>query len=175
MYHSSMVEKWEKVLIWAAVTLLILAFVYIVSYPYYLRDRPMFYEFGGPDVEERVIGGDDHWDVTFEVIDYEEMDPTVWSEMEIVVTSESGNELLRTRTVKENDPSQYDNGTNGTVDVEVWYVNGDTRLTGGMDTGDLLVFTGLTKEFQGATIRIFHTTQQFGDRIAEERFPPRFE
>ncbi len=165
----------NKVLIWALLTLVILAIVIIINFPYHLIDKPMFYEFDKPDDEKRIIDGDDYWDVTFEVTDYEKLDPTVWSEMEIVVTSKSGNELFRTRTLKENDPSQYDDETNGTVDVEVWYINGDTPLGGGMDTGDILVFTGLTKEFQGATLRIYHVTQQNGDRIADEKFPSKFE
>ena len=163
----------QKVLIWALLTLVILALVIIISYPYHLQDRPMFYEFDDPIAESRVVAGDEYWDVLFKVTDYEEMDPTLWSEFEVVVTSSSGKELFRTTTVNEDAPSKYDNGTDGTVDVEAWYI--DTGSDSFMEKGDYLVFTGLTEEFQGATLRIYHVTQQFGNRVADDKFPSSFE
>ena len=169
--HLLMVDKWEKILIWIGLTSLILAFIYIVTYPYYLNEDPMYYVFGIPDIDNRMINGDDYWDVSFEIIDHEERDRAEWTDIEIIVYNQSGRELLRTRVIKENNPVMYDNGTNGTVNVEVWHV--DISQKRFLNTGDTLIFTGLTDEYQGAYFWIQYIPRN--NPIARGEFPISFD
>jgi hypothetical protein len=133
----------------------------------------MLYKFSNISAHQREIDGEIIWDVRFEIIDDTYPDIASYHEVLVVIEDGSGKELLRQKPLRLNDPSQYDDINNGTVDVEVWLAPSPKDEIY-MNKGDWIIVTGLTKEYQGATIHFFNHDDDIGEYTGKIDFPSEF-
>jgi hypothetical protein len=63
----------------------------------------------------------------------------------------------------------YDNGTDGWVETQVWYV--ETTVDGFIDEGEALKITGMHDRFEGGRISIRYTGEQVGSMTLPTNFP----
>ena len=107
---------------------------------------------GAPSVDGREVGGVPHWDASTRVADVTPSGAEVpWTELRVMVVSSTGDLLLGAVAALPDNPPAYDDASDGTVDVEVWYV--DVYDDGHIDMGDDIKLTGLTAGCEGATVR----------------------
>lgn len=160
-----------KVLIFLVCATVLIAIVLIMIYnPMAGR---MLYKFGEISAHEREIDGDIYWDVGFKIIDDTSPDIASYHEVLVVIENENGKEMFRQKPLKRDDPTQYDDASDGTVDIEVWLSpSPDDNIN--MNIGDWIIVTGLTKQYQGATIYFYNVDDEFGESIGRIDFPSEF-
>jgi len=75
-----------------------------------------------------------------------------WSEVLVDVESASGSTLLAATPPFVDMPLAYDDGTDGTVDVQVWFMDADDD--GEISSGDYVKLTGLTAAYEGGQLEL---------------------
>lgn len=116
-------------------------------------EPPVEYRFNPPEVEMRTIEGTDYYDVVaVPRRSYDRIVKVLWSELRIEIVSKDGDLLLPGALSRPDDPTSYDNGTDGHVDIEVWYESDHTYMT---NTPNCWIkVTGLQHEHEGAKVRL---------------------
>jgi hypothetical protein len=123
-----------------------------------------------PMVDSRTIGEETYWDVTLNINKITPRDENVpWEDVRVIVKSAAGSVLLTATRPSWDDPAEYDDGSDGSVDVEVWYVCVDSGPN--MRPGDALKVTGMTLEYEGAYIEISRGGERIGAMTLPTNFP----
>ena len=126
---------------------------------------------GIPSVVQRTISDEAYWDASLNINKLTPKDETVpWSDIRVVVKSALGSVLNAMTRPNADDPFEYDDGSDGSVDVQFWY---DTTIPGNdfVMAGDTILITGMTDDYEGATIEIFYLGEQIGDTTLQTNFP----
>lgn len=122
-----------------------------------------------PSVTIRDIGGTTYWDA---VVNINKVTPggalVSWVGTSVIVKNDFGQVLLERTNLVRNNPTMYDDDSDGTVDAEAWYV--DTNSDMFVSSGDSFKLTGLTDDYEGATVEMY----DFTDRIASTVLPTDF-
>jgi hypothetical protein len=122
-----------------------------------------------PDVNSRDVGGSVHWDATLNINKVTPKDERIrWNQLRVVVKGADGS-VLNPHSSMDQDWGIYDDGSDGSVDVEFWFVEtttGDTFLS----AGDAVRLTGLTEAYEGAHVEL-HVA---GERVASITLPTDF-
>ena len=107
-----------------------------------------------PVVRNRTIADEKHWDA---VISIDKISPkneqVLWDETRLVVKSSNGTTLHAKAAMDLDDPLAYDDGSDGKVSAQFWYVEtatGDVYL----DAGNSIRLTGLSEEYEGAHVSL---------------------
>lgn len=124
-----------------------------------------------PGVIMRPISDESHWDA---VISINKVSPrgerVLWDDTRLVIEASDGRVLHERVALALDEPATYDNGSDGTVSVQFWYVetiSGDVD----MDGGDGIKITGLTEEYEGATVRLTRHGETIGSVVLPMDFP----
>lgn len=109
-----------------------------------------------PDVQDRQVVNETFWDATTTIGRTSgEYDDIPWSIARCVLTSSEGTIILWPTIPLPDNPSMYDDGSDGSVDIQAWYVDADGD--GQIGPGDQLRLTGLTLASEGAVIEVRRT------------------
>jgi len=122
-----------------------------------------------PIVHNRQVGGDTHWDaITIVATVSSEGAGTPWSNVRYVLRSSGGDVLLEGTAPLPDNASMYDDGSDGSVDIQAWYV--DIDGDGMLGPVDLLKLTGLTLASQGGEWEVVRV----GERMVQTELPANF-
>jgi hypothetical protein len=125
-----------------------------------------------PQVSQRDIEGTVYWDATLNVNKIHPKDSTVdWEDVRIVIKSATGSVLLLLTEPIADNPSMYDDDADGSVDVQVWYNESGGVADGKMGAGENVKLTGLTDEYEGATIEWTRNRIQIASITLPTNFP----
>jgi hypothetical protein len=93
-----------------------------------------------------------------------------YTDIRVIVKASDGSVLIPATKPLANNPSNYDDGSDGSVDVQVWYVS----ITFGsiMFAGDSFILTGMTDAYEGAMVQIMHKDRQIGSTTLPTDFVP---
>ena len=111
-------------------------------------------QMASPDVTERMIADQTYWDAEIEI---NKVTPNLalitFSEVKVIVKSSDGSVLISSTEPLYDDPSDYDDGLDGTVDVQVWY---KATIPGSIVVaGDSFKLTGMADtDYEGALVQI---------------------
>ena len=131
-------------------------------------DERLTLNLAAPVVTQREISNVTIWDATINVnLITPRDDMTLWAGVEILIFSRNGMDLMRTPLLP-NDPSSYDDATNGWVDVEGWYIETSPDLF--IDEGEAIKVTGMDDRYESSTLEIIF----MGDVIGTIRLPTDF-
>lgn len=123
-----------------------------------------------PEISNRSIDGDVRWDASFDVNKITPKDQTIrWSDLYIVINRADGTPLQRQFRLVRKDPSQYDDASDGSIDIETWYIDN----VGGkknLDRDDGIVITGLGMGFEGGWVTIYREGVEQGQCRLPEAF-----
>ncbi len=111
------------------------------------------FNMASPDVTERMIADQTYFDAELEINKViPDLAIVTYTELRVIVKASDGSVLIQSTKPTLDDPSDYDDGLDGTVDVQVWY----DSLTSGIITvaGDSFKLTGMTDDYEGATVQI---------------------
>ena len=118
-----------------------------------------------PVMSNRTIDGEVRWDASFGINKITPKDQTIkWSDLYLVIRRENGSYLQQQLKLEQDDPSRYDNASDGSIKVETWYLD----HTGGgknADSGDVIVVTGLGKGLEGCSVSIMREGYQQGSIV----------
>ncbi len=107
-----------------------------------------------PHMQARDINGTFYWDATVVIDRVTPRDEQVlWGEVWVSIKSENGSLLDAAMQPSIDNPGGYDDDTDGSVDVEAWFIEtrtGDVKMSG----GDGIKLTGLTPDYEGATVQL---------------------
>jgi len=142
-------------------------------------DGVMHVEVTKTGINDRALGDEDYWDITYTVTDDTYQDYALYSEVDIVITCTDGSILFNNLSFQPNDPMRYDNASDGKVEVQAWYIEEGWLIDGTtlrkMNKGDSIVFTGLTRRFQDASVSLYQGYPDSGSpSIVEFHFPKSF-
>ena len=153
------------------ISLLYLDWLYVSGRLFSSEEEIVVIELLDPSMEQQSIGDETYWDVTCQVNRITPSDSKVsWESVRVGVFKGPYRDVLIVMTPFEpDDPSVYDDGTDGVVDVQLWYLDMDGD--GFIDRSDRFKITGLTENFEGATIEI----DVVGDNIGSFLLPTNFE
>lgn len=124
-----------------------------------------------PDVTQRMITDQTYWDAEIEI---NKVTPNLalitFSEVKVIVKSSDGSVLIPSTKPLYDEPSDYDDGLDGTVDVQVWYtatVPGSIVIA-----GDSFKLTGMTDtDYEGALVQITRDGKIIGSTTLPTNFP----
>jgi hypothetical protein len=121
-----------------------------------------------PDVTQRTITDQVYWDAEL-VINKITPDLVLvsYTDVRVIVKSADGSVLITATEPLPDDSSDYDDGSDGTVDVQVWYDSFTTIMV----EGDSFKLTGMTDAYEGATVQIMHNDRLIGSTILPTDFP----
>ena len=124
-----------------------------------------------PSVTHRLISDQHHWDTVLNINKVTPRDEDVlWTDISVAIKSSDGGILLPNTPISPDIGGVYDDGFDGSVDVEVWFIEittGDNRLS----TGDAIKITGMTADFEGGFIQILRSGRIIGDSFLPTDFP----
>jgi hypothetical protein len=122
-----------------------------------------------PLIEARTIGEEFYYDAKLNINKITPRDEDVpWEGVSVTVKSSAGSVLLTDTRPSWNDPTEYDDASDGSVDVQVWYLCTDAGPN--MREGDALKLTGMTLDYEGGHIEV----SLRGERIASGVLPTDF-
>ncbi len=125
-----------------------------------------------PQVHQRDINGTPYWDATFTVNKITPKDMTVdWSDVRIVIKSATGSVLVTLTEPIADNPAMYDDDADGSVDVQIWYDEIGATADGEMEQGEKVKLTGLTYDFQGATVQWLRDGVLIASATLQTNFP----
>ena len=163
-----------KVIVIVVVVVLLVAMMFAIFWMGILGamddipDERITLNLAAPVVTQRVITNVSIWDATVEVnLVTPRNTMTLWAGLEILIFSRNGMDLMRTPLLP-NDPSNYDDATNGWIDVEGWYIDTSTDLF--IDEGDAIKVTGMDDRYKRSTLEII----SMGGVIGTIRLPTDF-
>ncbi len=127
-------------------------------------------QLSSPSVTQRTISDQAYWDTVLNInMVTPRNEDVLWAEVFVVLHSHDGGILLPSTLVSP-DIGVYDDGSDGAVDVEVWFIEittGDNRLS----AGDAIKITGMTVEFEGGFVQILRSGRVIGDTLLPTNFP----
>lgn len=126
---------------------------------------------GSPTVTQRQIADEAYWDADYTIFRMTPRGELVeWSDVRIVIKANDGHLLDAETGPLPDDPDAYDDGADGSVNVQFWYETTiiDNHL---MMEGDTLRITGMTYEYEGAYVEVFYRGHQIGDSVLPTDFP----
>ena len=133
-----------------------------------IPDERLTLNLAAPVVTQREISNVNIWDATINVNLVTPRDAmTLWAGVEVLIFSRNGMDLTETPLLP-NDPSNYDDATNGWVDVEGWYIETSPDLF--IDEGEAIKVTGMDDRYESSTLEIIF----MGDVIGTIRLPTDF-
>ena len=114
-----------------------------------------------PTVEQRSIDGQVRWDTILNInwMSPEDARPS-WADVRVIVKSSDGM-VLESQRAPEEDLGFYDDGADGTIDVELWFIERGSRDSV-IAVGDAIRITGMTEEYQEATVEIVYAGERIG-------------
>lgn len=110
--------------------------------------------FASPVITNRTVDDGIRWDATMRVIKVapkDELHP--WSRVHVTVVGLEGDVLKRDLKFRPYDESNVDDGSDGTVDVQLWYID-DQEHPGRLSYDDQIIITGMTREYDGCIVRL---------------------
>ncbi len=123
-----------------------------------------------PNVSQRDIGGAAHWDA---VVNINKVSPgsalLSWVGTSVIVKNTFGQVLLQRTNMMPDNPALYDDDSDGSVDVEAWYVDVQSDVL--VSSGDAIKLTGMTAAYEGATIEVYDFTDRIGSTLLPTDFP----
>jgi hypothetical protein len=168
---------WRNDLLVFSVTILVIVASILVGYVLWTEHMLVEDEYppmvtvgtSRPQMGNYAVGGDTLWRSEIPITKITPRDARVkWKAASVTIRSPEGASMLEDVTLRPYDPQEVDNGTDGAVDVELWYddANGSPRIDG----GDTMILTGLLKDHGGAVVTILHDGRHIGYPI----LPPEF-
>lgn len=152
----------------AVVALMWLGITEVVTEP---EHENVVLNFESPVVTRRQIADESYWEASFQIHMLTPRDETVdWSDVRIVIKSNDGRVLNTLTRPLPDDPDAYDDGTDGSVDIQFWY---DTSIPDSMvlGAGDTIRVTGMTVAYEGGTFEVWYQGRQIGDSLFPTDFP----
>ncbi len=131
---------------------------------------PVTLNFAAPTVVVRFDGTMSHRDATIEVNRVTPRDAHVmWRDVRVEVHDTQGGLLMNAVPVHPDDPSAYDDISDGTLDTEFWFVEagGNSQV----DAADAVRITAMPALYQGATVRIYERGELIGSVVLPTAFP----
>jgi len=159
----------------AVLGMLVLALIYVVAMYEPVPESDYSYthaaiNLSSPTVTNRTIEEEVRWDAIFNVNKITPRDQTFqWDDVYIEVRGEDGSYMHRHLELSPDDPSMYDDGSDGRIALQVWSIE-NTDRPDRMEAGDKIRITGMTEEYEGCTI----TLHREGNRHASLTFPQEF-
>ncbi len=133
-------------------------------------DQQLVVNLASPSVTRRSISDQHYWETVLNINKVTPRDEVVrWADVSVVIHSHDGGILLPSTQVFP-DTGVYDNGFDGSVDVEGWFVEittGDDRLS----AGDAIKITGMTAEFEAGLIQVLRSGRIVADIMLPTDFP----
>lgn len=137
----------------AVLGILFLALVYFLSpseppEPYYHTTV----QFSSPEITSRTIGSDLRWDASLDVVKVtfkDDLHP--WPNV-LIRLDRSGEKGSYLELLPFNE-TQLDDGSDGSIDVQAWYVD-DNERPGILSTGDQIIITGMTIDYEGCVVEL---------------------
>ncbi len=164
-----------KVIVIVVVVVLLVAMMFAIFWMGILGamddipDERITLNLAAPVVTQRVITNVSIWDATVEVnLVTPRNTMTLWAGVEILIFSRNDMDLMRTPLLPD-DPSNYDDATNGWIDVEGWYIDTSTDLF--IDEGDAIKVTGMDDRYESSTLEIIFVGDVIGTIILPTDFP----
>lgn len=164
-----------KVIVIVVVVVVLLAIMFAIIWMGILGaiddipDERLTLNLAAPAVTQREIANVTIWDLTIEVNLVTPRDTMVlWAGVEIFIFSREGVDLQTGMPLVPDDPSNYDDATNGWIDVEGWYI--ETSLDLFIDEGEAIKVTGMDDRYEGSTLEIV----SMGDVVGTIRLPTDF-
>lgn len=147
--------------VWYGILIIVVLIVIAFAVPRGVPDEPPIkMSFRSPTSVEKTINNTTYWDVRVEVKDISREDG-YWPDLQVQVISSDGDPLSVPFNLMEDDPSEYDDGEGGRVNVEAWYTAGSPRANW-VDRGDSVKITGLQESHGGSTIRVWRYDEVIG-------------
>ena len=135
------------------------------------NEQELTVQLSSPSVTQRWISDQPYWDTVLNINMYTPRDEDVlWTQISVAIHHNDGGILLRSTPVSHDIGGVYDDDFDGSVDVEVWFIEittGDNRLS----AGDAIKVTGMTTDFEGGFIQIFRSGRIIGDTMLPTDFP----
>ena len=114
-----------------------------------------------PTVEQRSIDGQVRWDT---ILNINWMSPNdarpSWIDVRVVIRSSDGI-ILESQRAPQEDLGLYDDAVDGAIDVEFWFIDRGSRDSF-VAVGDAIRITGMTEEYQEATVEIVYAGERIG-------------
>ena len=116
--------------------------------PYYHTS----YNFAKPLITNRTVDDGVVWDATMKVNKVTPRDELhAFSRIQITIEDTNRNVLDRNVKLRPYDETALDDGSDGTVDVQAWYID-DVEHPKKLSPGDQIIITGMTKDYEGCLI-----------------------
>jgi hypothetical protein len=117
-----------------------------------------------PLVTTRAISNESRWDAVIIITDISPGEGKLdWIDTLIQIKYADGSVALDPTTPPLDGEQLYDDGSDGTITVEVWHI--DTPPMNRANTGDSIKLTGLDEGYQGATVLVFRGDERIGSTI----------
>ncbi len=158
-------ERWIWAISVPIVIFVAIALVWAVGFwspPMTSEEELTEVELRNPVSKAKFINGEDYWDLTVELSKIQPKDAKIlWVEVRVRILSEGEHVLKPDTRVKPDDPAAYDDGSDGWVDVQVWYICTPAHDPH-VHAGHIIKVTGISKEFEGGTVVISKSGEQIG-------------
>lgn len=126
------------------------------------EEGPVELDISNPVAKAKFIEGEDYWDVHAEVTGFVPKDEKLhWRDIRVTIRSKDGHNLMVNARINQDDPSAYDDGTDGWVDIQSWYICTPSHMPY-MTAGSTIKITGLTEESDGGEIKVLHAGVEIG-------------
>ncbi len=159
------------VLVIAAPFLVAMGWLFISGAVTSTEEQRLTVQLSSPSVTQRTISDQHFWDTVLNINMVTPRDEDVlWADISVAIKSSTGNILLPSTQLSYDIWEFYDDGSDGSVDVEVWFIDittGDNRLS----AGDAIKITGMTAEFEGGFVQILRSGRIIGDSLLPTDFP----
>lgn len=146
---------WSITLLVAVLGLLCVLLIFEVA-TYGPIDQPPNYHttinFAIPEMTNRTIIDEVRWDASMEVLKVtprDELHP--WTHIHITIKGSDGNILNRDLAINPYDASRLDDGLDGTVEVQAWYID-ESENPNKLEPMDQVILTGLTKDYEESIV-----------------------
>jgi len=145
-------------------------FMFIASVEDNLDDGSKTVRFSSPNVQPRQINGTTYWDATIPVSSVDPSDAAIeFTDLRAILRDQDGALLSSVRLVYDM-PSLYDDGSDGTVSVEAWFLDENSDLQ--ISAGDSVKLTGMTSDYERATLELqWNTSDIIGTVTLPTNFP----
>jgi hypothetical protein len=119
-------------------------------------------ELRNPVAKAKTVNGEDYWDVSVEISRITPKDERIyWHDLRVTVRSANDRMLLANALVQKDSPAEYDDGSDGWVDAQVWYVCTPPHNPY-IPAGSSLQLTGLSKDFEGGEVKVSRSGEEIG-------------
>lgn len=107
-----------------------------------------------PEMTDRTVDDEVRWDTMITVNKVTPKDDLhSWSRVKITIEDVDGKAINHGLALQSYNESDVDDGSDGTIDVQAWYVD-DTEHPGRLSAGDDIVITGMSRLYEGCVIKV---------------------